>query len=207
MNIIDKAIAALPSEQQSEWAEIQRGARDPIETLSAWTPEHRNIVSVAWAEWAYSREDARIVLKAINAWSRKLGVFIACRVAREALRYVPAGEDRPLRAIETAERWCRREATAEECDRAANAAYSAASAACYAAAAAHSAAKASSCAARATTNQRSAFDVASAADAAAAAAAYASYAIWGLAYNVELSRMCVVIADDMLKGRTADWLL
>lgn len=45
---------------------------------------------------------------------RKRLVSVACECARLALRYVPAGEQRPLIAIETAEAWCRGEATMEQ---------------------------------------------------------------------------------------------
>jgi hypothetical protein len=41
-------------------------------------------------------------------------VRAACDCARTALRYVPGGEDRPRLAIETAEAWCRGEATEQE---------------------------------------------------------------------------------------------
>ena len=43
--------------------------------------------------------------------ARELVVLAACACARTALQYVPAGEDRPRVAIETAEAWCRGEAT------------------------------------------------------------------------------------------------
>ena len=45
---------------------------------------------------------------------REVLVLCACEYARTALRYVPAGETRPLAAIETAERWARGEATLDE---------------------------------------------------------------------------------------------
>lgn len=49
---------------------------------------------------------------------RKTIVRVACSVAREALKYVPAyvpaGEDRPRICIETTERWTRGEATIDE---------------------------------------------------------------------------------------------
>lgn len=66
---------------------------------------------------------------------RKLIVLAACDCARTALKFVPADESRPLRAIETAEAWCRGEAAIEQV----NAAYAAANAA-YAAIAADAAA-------------------------------------------------------------------
>lgn len=40
-------------------------------------------------------------------------VMAACACARMALRYVPAGDDRPRVGIETAEAWCRGAATLE----------------------------------------------------------------------------------------------
>ncbi len=93
---------------------------------------------------------------------RKLIVMAACASARTALKYVAEGEARPLKAIETAEAWCRGDATLEEvrtaggvgaaahayaaADYAAYAAYAAAHADDYAAAAADYAAAAADCA-------------------------------------------------------------
>jgi hypothetical protein len=90
---------------------------------------------------------------------RKLLVRAACLCAREALRYVPAGEDRPRIAIETAEAWTRGEATIDRVRAAADAADAAyaatyaADAACaaYAAACAADAAYAAACATYAAT--------------------------------------------------------
>ena len=82
---------------------------------------------------------------------RKL-VLVACQCARLMLKYVKAGENRPLKAIETAEAWARREnnislqqdvrdAAAYAANAAANAAYAA-----YAANAANAAANAANAA-------------------------------------------------------------
>ena len=60
---------------------------------------------------------------------REVIVLRACACARTALRYVPAGEERPLHAIETVERWARGEATLDEVRAARRAAYDAAYAA------------------------------------------------------------------------------
>ena len=73
---------------------------------------------------------------------RKLLVRAACACARESLKYVRAGEERPRVAIETTERWTRGEATIGEVRAAADAAADAAAAASYAAAAADAAAAA-----------------------------------------------------------------
>ncbi len=114
-----------------------------------------------WMLWLLARRDA----------DRKQLVLAACACARLSLPYVPKGEDRPRKAIETAEAWARGGVTMEEvrtARRAAYAAYAAANAA-YAAAnayAAHPDADATATAANA----------ANAANAAANAAHYAANA-------------------------------
>ena len=57
-----------------------------------------------------------------GALTRRTLVLAACACAETSLRHVPAGEDRPRAAIETARRWARGEATAEEARAAARAA-------------------------------------------------------------------------------------
>ena len=102
--------------------------------------------------------------------SRKKLVLTSCQCARLSLKYVKEGENRPFKAIETAEKWARGEAgiTLYDVGHAADAAYAADSAAAadaaYAAAAAAYAADAADASYAAT-----------AAYAAAAAAAYAAY--------------------------------
>ena len=78
--------------------------------------------------------------------SRKELVLIACKCARLSLKYVPKSEKRPLKAIQTAEKWVRGEATLRQvryaayAARAAYAAYAAdAAVAAYAADAAYAA--------------------------------------------------------------------
>jgi len=114
----------------------------------------------------------------------------ACACARTALQYVPAGEDRPLRAIETAERFARGEATVEELDAAARGArtaiLTAGTAAAYAALAA--AVAAGSTAAVAT-------DWA-ARDAAAASAA-ANYATSDAHWDAALTRMSPLVRENI----------
>jgi hypothetical protein len=66
-----------------------------------------------WLAWTLLGDDPRVRLA-------------ACACARTALQYVPAGEERPLRAIETAEAYARGEATEEERSVAESAAWSAA---------------------------------------------------------------------------------
>jgi len=111
---------------------------------------------------------------------RKLIVLAACKCARESLQYVADAEDRPRRAIETAETWCRGDANLEEVRRAANAADAAyadadADADAYAAFAAAFAAYAADAAFAADAPFAATYAAATAA-AAAVAAANAAYA-------------------------------
>lgn len=100
---------------------------------------------------------------------RKL-TLAACECARLALKYVAAGELRPLRAIETAEQWARGEAgvTIDDVRDAADTAARASARAAYATTDASTAAAAAAAAAADTT------DDSAAAAAAAVAAAYAA---------------------------------
>ena len=71
---------------------------------------------------------------------QKLLVLAACDCAETALKYVPEGEDRPAKAIQTSRNWCNGTATKQECrDAAANASVYAADAAYAAYAAAYAA--------------------------------------------------------------------
>jgi len=162
-------------------------------------------------DWVLEQTDARNVLRSITKQSLRLGVFLACKVAREALRFLPEGEGRPLQAIEAAERWVRGAATDEECERTATAAFAAANAASTTAyAAASYAAFAASYAAFAHTYEAAAnyaaFAASDAANAAANAVADANTPVWKKVRSEELRRLCSVIANDMFTGRTAEVL-
>lgn len=91
-----------------------------------WAEDYASIQE-AWE--ACTRGDWLLWYAAKVGRDPKLVVQATCLCAREALQYVPAGEHRPLRAIETAEAWCRGEATSEEIQKAARAAYAAEAAA------------------------------------------------------------------------------
>ena len=146
MQAITQAISRLDSAQVRQLREVHGFDDDhaPLaidwRTLPRWTPEVRETVVVALHDYALSQEDARDVLRAIAASSRRVGVWLACAVARTTLHHVPAGEDRPRIAIETAERWVRGTATKQKCRDAADAAYAVANAAYAAADAADAAA-------------------------------------------------------------------
>jgi hypothetical protein len=107
---------------------------------------------------------------------RRLIVRAAAMCARTALKYVPIGENRPLAAIEAAERWA--ENPTEENRVGARAAAYAAADAAYAAdvAAAYAAYAAANAAANAADAANAAADAADAADVAADAANAAAYA-------------------------------
>ena len=77
----------------------------------------------AWAECP--RGDWMLWLAGRLDVDRKLLVRAACQCARLALPHVPAGETRPLKALETAEAWTRGEATIEDVRAAASAALAA----------------------------------------------------------------------------------
>jgi len=113
--------------------------------------------------------DAAEALKWLIKQSRRLGVWCACACAREALKYVPKGEDRPRIAIETTEDWVRGKATKNQVKIASDA--SSAYAASYAAWAA-------------------------AAD--AASYAYAAYAAAEASFETEIRRLVDVTADTIM---------
>lgn len=115
MGIIDAAIAKLSREQRSEWEEVMLIAKDPMDSRSSWTPEHRLAIRMALADHACSQVDAMVVMSGITQWSRRLGVLLSCVVAREALRFVPDPNASTISAIETAERWVHGKAKTEEC--------------------------------------------------------------------------------------------
>ncbi len=117
-------------------------ALDACGDARQWADDLRGIPArKAWE--ACKRGDWLLWLAAKLNVDRKLVVLAACDCARTALQFVPAGEERPRIAIETAEAWTRGEATIEQVRAAAAAAYadddaSAANVA-YAAAAAYAA--------------------------------------------------------------------
>lgn len=90
-------------------------------------------------------EDARWLLWLAGCVEvdRKTIALIACEIARTVLHLISESENRPRIAIETAEKWCRDEASIDEVRSAADAANAAADAAAYAADAADAARSAS----------------------------------------------------------------
>ena len=132
--------------------------------------EGRTVSRESWE--ACERGDWLLWIAARLKLARKRVVYAACQCARQALVHVPAGEERPLAAIETAESWALdRGATLEDVRRAYAAA---ANAAAYADAAAAYAADAYAAYAAAANAAAYAAAAYAAAYAAANAAAYAA---------------------------------
>jgi len=162
---------------------------------------------ITLSQWVMRTDGANDALRELTMWDLRFGAWCACAVAREALRCVPKGEQRPLRAIETAEAWVagragpddvRRAAAAAAAADAAAAAAAAAYAAAAAAAAAYAAAYAAADAAFATS--LAANDAVYAASASASAANDAVYASlkWSRIREAELIRLREVVANACL---------
>ena len=129
---MDKLVANSACTEAREWAATQETP------AKAWASCERG----DWMLWWCGKLSG-----ASEGKGRKLLVLAACDCARLSLKYVKAGEERPLKAIETAERWAHGKATIAEVCAAAYAAYAddaaaaaAAAAAAYAAVAADAAA-------------------------------------------------------------------
>jgi hypothetical protein len=153
---------------------------DACDDAIAWA-EGYDSLDAAWA--ACERGDWMLWLAGRVAGppgddTRRPLVLAACACARLALPYIPDGEERPLRAIETAEAWARGDAgvTLEQVRFAADDAYDAADTATTTAdAAAHASA------------------VSNAADSAYAAAAAAAYTV---GYRVATLRQCADLVRE-----------
>ena len=83
---------------------------------SAWD----NSVRGDWMLWLVGKTSGKPM-----SVKRKNLVLCACECARLALKYVPKGEDRPLKCIETAEAWARGDASYDDLIKARRAAYDA----------------------------------------------------------------------------------
>lgn len=106
-----RTLRACPESVQ--WAESY--GNDWTTALAACPRRH-------WLFWLYAELEVR------RHAAREPLVLCAAACARAALHRVPSGEERPLRAIETAEAWCRGEATLDKVSEARDAAAAADSA-------------------------------------------------------------------------------
>jgi len=75
--------------------------------LQEWADVHGGSLKELWHDC--QRGDWMLWLAARAGIDRHVVVITACACARTALQYVPAGEERPRRAIEAAEAWTRGE--------------------------------------------------------------------------------------------------
>jgi len=149
MKHIDKLNKLGACNEAVEWAKEMKNGQ------AAWDNCERG----DWMLWLAGKTAGKP-----KSVKRKKLVLCACECARLALKYVPKGEDRPLKCIETAEAWARGEDSYDDLVEARRAASASASA---------SAAYASASASAASASAASASAYASASDAAAyAASAY-----------------------------------
>jgi len=192
--------------------------------MNHWTDKLRKLnacqEAVEWSQqfetfeeaWAQCERGDRMLwlmgrLSSDPGSDRRQLVLAACQCARLALPYVQKGEERPLKAIETAEKWARREdnitlkyveAAARAAFYAAYAAYAAADAAADAAAeAAYAAARAAFYAADAAyPAANAAFYVANAAAYPAANAAADAAADANAAARLDVLKQCADILRE-----------
>ena len=147
--------------------------------------------------WAGCRRADWMLWLASRMMDWKLVVRAACAAVRPALKYVTEGEDRPLKAIETAEAWVRGEATIDDVKASTGSARSAAEAAWSAAWSADAAwaAEAAAYAARAAAEAAGAAEAAASADSAAwsAEAADAARAAADAARATTHREMCDIV--------------
>ena len=133
--------------------------------LEKWAKEHGGPLAEIWRDC--ERGDWLLWLAVRAKIGRRAVVTAACACARTALVHVLVGEERPRRAIETAEAWTRGEADRAAVRAAAHAAEDAAFAAYSADAYAAGYAASASAASAYTTASAASFAAASTADAAA----------------------------------------
>ncbi len=219
MTLHEIASRALPADalcglDESECASVDRIARAVEASGYGSAAAHRTAILRALGEHLRTYDDAQNALRYLASLDHRLATWGACACAREALQFVPAGEERPLLAIETTERWLAGQATVDEvrsanyaASAAANDSYSSAyatSSSDYAAAhsatsayaAAHSTARAAKSATDAGSAERAANSAATAAANSAERAGY--YGVgWPAIRTAELSRLVAVIADAL----------
>jgi hypothetical protein len=127
------ALAALRYRRQPEVLNRLRGATpsdqtldEALEFLEAETGERqqRDASLITLSEYVRNNfNEARDALRWLVERDRRLSVWCAAQVARSVLNFVPAGEQRPLQAIEAAEGWVRGAVTIETVKKASNAAF------------------------------------------------------------------------------------
>lgn len=195
MTLYALASHALPSEalcglDEGDCASVDRIARAIEASGYGSAAAHRTAILRALGEHLRAYTDAREALQWLASLDHRLAVWGACACAREVLRFVPEGEERPLRAIETTERWLAWQATIDEVQWAQDGAWKAWRANTSAAA---TAASAAAYVARAHVASSAYYAAVAAADTAAGDAGPK----WIAARAAELRRLVGVIADAL----------
>jgi hypothetical protein len=190
-DLLNKMSGLHACAEATKWVAAQKGNAQDI-----WGRCERG----DWMLWLAARISA----------DKKLIITSACLCARTALQYVPASEERPLKCIETVERWVRGEATLDEVRQARENAYAAydasnnaasaavATAATYAATYAATAADAAANAASAAANAAANATCHAAASTAATAATYASNATAYAASKKTALKQCADIIRTVI---------
>ena len=79
-------------------------------------------LKITLSQWVMTTNGANDALLELTTWDARFSVWCSCAVARDALRFVPNGEQRPLQAIGTAEAWVMGRAALKDVRRASTAA-------------------------------------------------------------------------------------
>ena len=153
-----------PCREALKWAQEQKNQKQ------AWNDCERG----DWMLWLCGKLSGEP-----ESHKRKKLVLASCECARLALKHVKQGEERPIKTIETAEKWANGKATIEQVRKAAAAAY--ATAIATAGADAADAAAYAAYTATAGADVAAAYAAYAAAYTAAAAAAAAAYAVYNYA--------------------------
>lgn len=123
------ALVVDPLEAEDLAATIRRGAGIRLDivpahsgskpypapvTVADFASAGANVLStwrITVAQWVRTQSEAQDALSALVEYDRRIGVWCACQVARQVLRYVDDRRQRSRTAIETAESWVRGEVT------------------------------------------------------------------------------------------------
>lgn len=200
MTLYEIATRALPAEalcgiDERDCVSADRIARAVEASGYGSAAAHRTAILRAIGEHLRAYDDAGEALRWLARLDQRLATWGACACAREVLRYVRDGEERPLRAIETTERWIAGQTTLDDVQLARTVAWRA----CRDSSSADAAAYVSAAYAASDTTT---YSFGAAAVYAANGAAYAvndrrSAPAWAAAHTAELRRLVAVIADAL----------
>lgn len=111
---IVSAIGKMTAEDDREWTEIHTLNNVPPSIvnwrhLHRWTESQRQLVIVELKNWCMSQDDVRIVLASIAHMDVRVGIGVACGIARSVIHLGPPADPGPLSALQLAESWVRAE--------------------------------------------------------------------------------------------------